>query len=71
MKALGQKYMGIRPEKIGEEMFKTQEIKNDDGHPVPVSVSTLIHVHLSRANISRAELPECSVYVPNWALLGE
>ncbi|PUU75779.1 aspartic peptidase domain-containing protein [Tuber borchii] len=37
MKALGQKYMGIRPEKIGEEMFKTQEIKNDDGHPVPVS----------------------------------
>ncbi|PWW74908.1 Asp-domain-containing protein [Tuber magnatum] len=37
MKALGQKYMGIRPEKIGEEMFKTQEIKTDGGHPVPVS----------------------------------
>ena len=65
MRALGQKYMGIRPEKIGEEMFKTQEIKTDGGHPVPVSVNTLIHVHLSRANILRAELPECSVYVPN------
>jgi saccharopepsin len=37
MRALGQKYMGIRPEKIDEEMFKTQEIKTDDGHPVPVS----------------------------------
>lgn len=61
MKALGQKYMGIRPEKIGEEMFKTQEIKIEDGHPVPVSVSTLVRVHPGQANISRAELPECSV----------
>jgi saccharopepsin len=38
MRALGQKYMGIRPERISEEMFKAQDVVTDGGHPVPVSV---------------------------------
>jgi len=37
MRALGQKYMGVRPERINEEMFKTEEVSVDGGHPVPVS----------------------------------
>lgn len=36
---LGQKYMGIRTNKHKAEMFKTQDIKPDGGHIVPVSVS--------------------------------
>lgn len=42
MRALGQKYMGIRPEKINEEMFKIEEVSVDGGHSVPVSVCTPI-----------------------------
>ena len=39
VKALGQKYMGIRPESHRDEMFKDTSIHADkgDGHPVPVS----------------------------------
>ncbi|TGZ83426.1 Asp-domain-containing protein [Ascodesmis nigricans] len=37
LRNLGQKYMGIRPNKHKEAMFRTQEIKPDGGHPVPVS----------------------------------
>ena len=34
--------MGIRPEKINEEMFKIEEVSVDGGHSVPVSVCTPI-----------------------------
>jgi saccharopepsin len=37
MQALGQKYMGIRPQRNMEEMFKETSIKPDKGHPVAVS----------------------------------
>ncbi|KAI9845420.1 MAG: Vacuolar protease A [Sclerophora amabilis] len=38
MQALGQKYMGIRPEGLAEEMFQDTSIKpGADGHPVAVS----------------------------------
>ncbi|KAI9788211.1 MAG: Vacuolar protease A [Peltula sp. TS41687] len=37
-RALGQKYMGIRPERHAEEMFRDTMIRPDgDRHPVPVS----------------------------------
>ncbi|TKA61654.1 hypothetical protein B0A49_10581 [Cryomyces minteri] len=37
MKALGQKYMGIRPQGHANEMFKDTSIHVDGGHPVPVN----------------------------------
>ncbi|KAH8819655.1 putative vacuolar protease A [Xylogone sp. PMI_703] len=37
VKALGQKYMGIRPEHHAEEMFKDTSLHEDSAHPVPVS----------------------------------
>lgn len=38
VRALGQKYMGIRPQRHGEEMFRDTMIHPDkEGHPVPVS----------------------------------
>lgn len=35
-KALGQKYMGIKPENHAEQMFKAPYVA-DGSHPVPVS----------------------------------
>ncbi|KAK5115173.1 Vacuolar protease A [Meristemomyces frigidus] len=37
MHALGQKYMGIRPQRNMEEMFKETSVKPAKGHPVAVS----------------------------------
>lgn len=37
VKALGQKYMGIRPEHHADEMFRDTAIHGESGHPVPVS----------------------------------
>ena len=38
VKALGQKYMGIRPQSHKDEMFRDTSIHVDgDSHPVPVS----------------------------------
>jgi len=37
VKALGQKYMGIRPEQHIDEMFKDTSVKDGNAHPVPVS----------------------------------
>lgn len=38
VRALGQKYMGVRPQKHQEEMFRDTSIRPEgDGHPVPVS----------------------------------
>jgi len=34
---LSQKYMGVRPQKHQEEMFKIQSVEKDGGHSVPVS----------------------------------
>lgn len=34
---LGQKYMGIRPERHMEEMFKDTSIDAEAGHPVPIT----------------------------------
>lgn len=41
MRALGQKYMGVRPQKHSEEMFKVSdgEMTMDGGHAIPVNVS--------------------------------
>jgi saccharopepsin len=36
-RALGQKYMGIRPESHAEEMFKDTQFKGEGGHTVPVA----------------------------------
>jgi len=36
-RALGQKYMGIRPETHSEEMFKDTQFKGEGGHTVPVA----------------------------------
>lgn len=36
-KALGQKYMGVRPQAHAEEMFKQASVDANKGHPVPVS----------------------------------
>lgn len=37
VKALGQKYMGIRPQKHQEQMFRTQDVDSNGGHDVPVN----------------------------------
>lgn len=37
MKHLGQKYLGIRPDKMEKEMFKTQEFNMAGGHVVPIN----------------------------------
>ena len=37
MKALGQKYMGIRPQSHADEMFRDTSIDIDKDHPVPIS----------------------------------
>ena len=37
VKALGQKYMGIRPQQHAREMFRDTSIHADEGHPVPIS----------------------------------
>ena len=37
VKALGQKYMGIRPQVHRDEMFRDTSLHADEGHPVPVS----------------------------------
>lgn len=37
MQALGQKYMGIRPEKHNDEMFRESSFHPEGGHPVAVS----------------------------------
>jgi len=37
VKALGQKYMGVRPQAHRDEMFRDTSIRPDDGHAVPVS----------------------------------
>lgn len=38
VKALGQKYMGVRPESHRDEMFRDTSIHADKGgHPLPVS----------------------------------
>ena len=39
MKHLGQKYLGIRPDKMEKEMFKTQDFDMTGGHVVPINVS--------------------------------
>lgn len=36
-KALGQKYMGVRPQMHAEEMFKESSVDINKGHPVAVS----------------------------------
>ncbi|MCJ1312129.1 Vacuolar protease A [Agyrium rufum] len=36
-RALGQKYMGIRPDQHAQEMFRDTSIHVEDGHPVPVN----------------------------------
>ncbi|KAL8834179.1 MAG: hypothetical protein Q9170_003880 [Blastenia crenularia] len=36
-RALGQKYMGIRPQTHADEMFRDTAIHEEDSHPVPVS----------------------------------
>ena len=36
-RALGQKYMGIRPEAHAEEMFKDTQFNGEGGHTVPVA----------------------------------
>lgn len=36
MRGLGQKYMGIRPEKHAEEMFRETSVHQDGGHLIPV-----------------------------------
>jgi len=48
VRALGQKYMGIRPQKHEEGMFNTQEIDGKKGHLVPVSVCTYRDFTLGR-----------------------
>lgn len=37
VRALGQKYMGIRPERHADEIFRDTSIKPEEGHPVVVS----------------------------------
>jgi saccharopepsin len=37
MQALGQKYMGVRPQKHADEMFKETSMHAEAGHPVAVS----------------------------------
>ena len=37
MQALGQKYMGVRPQKHADEMFKETSFHPESGHPVAVS----------------------------------
>lgn len=37
VRALGQKYMGVRPQKHEDEMFRTADISTEDGHTVPVN----------------------------------
>ena len=37
VQALGQKYMGIRPDSHKDEMFKETSIHPNTDHPVPVS----------------------------------
>ena len=37
VKALGQKYMGIRPQGHKDEMFRDTSLHVDGAHPVPVS----------------------------------
>jgi len=37
MKHLGQKYLGIRPDKMEKEMFKTQDFDMTGGHVVPIN----------------------------------
>ena len=37
VKALGQKYMGVRPQTHRDEMFRDTSIHTDGGHPVPIS----------------------------------
>ena len=37
VKALGQKYMGVRPDAHRDEMFRDTSIHADRGHPLPVS----------------------------------
>lgn len=36
-KALGQKYMGVRPQGHRDEMFRDTSLKENVSHPVPVS----------------------------------
>lgn len=42
VRALGQKYMGVRPQKHADEMFRIQDIDVNKGHAVPVSVLVLV-----------------------------
>ena len=37
VKALGQKYMGIRPQGHRDEMFRDTSLHVDGGHPVAIS----------------------------------
>ena len=37
VQALGQKYMGVRPQNHKDEMFRDTSIHQDAAHPVPVS----------------------------------
>lgn len=62
LRNLGQKYMGIRPNKHKEAMFRTQEIKPDGGHPVPVSVSTRKSASLETPTDRAVELLERTMY---------
>jgi saccharopepsin len=50
MRALGQKYMGIRPEKHTEEMFKAaaEDMTIEGGHAIPVNVSKSLCVISSK-----------------------
>lgn len=36
-KHLGQKYLGLRPQKHEDELFKTQDFNVEGGHPVPIN----------------------------------
>lgn len=42
MKALGQKYMGVRPQQHAENMFNSQVDMSKGGHAVPINVSSIL-----------------------------
>lgn len=66
MRALGQKYMGIRPQKHSEEMFKVADgdmMTMDGGHGIPLNVgsSCLVFVYLHLLISSPTELSKCTM----------
>jgi hypothetical protein len=45
MKHLGQKYLGLRPDRMEKEMFKTDNFDMTGGHVVPINVSSVTFLH--------------------------